>query len=38
VRVDPGDVSVASEHGRELLDYVLGDLPRWQTEAGEITA
>jgi serine/threonine-protein kinase RsbW len=38
VRVDPGGVSVASEHGRELLDYVLGDLPRWQTEAGEITA
>lgn len=38
VRVAPGDVSVASEHGRELLDYVLGDLPHWQTEADEITA
>jgi hypothetical protein len=38
VRVNPGSVSVASEHGRELLDYVLGDLPRWQTEAGEIIA
>jgi len=27
VRIEPGDVAVASEHGRELLDYVLADLP-----------
>lgn len=27
VRIDPGDISVASQHGRELLDYVLRDLP-----------
>jgi hypothetical protein len=27
VRVKADDVSVASEHGRELLDYVLADLP-----------
>jgi serine/threonine-protein kinase RsbW len=27
VRIDPGDVAVASDHGRELLDYVLADLP-----------
>ena len=27
VRVGAGDVKVASEHGRELLDYVLADLP-----------
>jgi hypothetical protein len=27
VRVGAGDVRVASEHGRELLDYVLADLP-----------
>jgi hypothetical protein len=27
VRVSPGDVAVGSEHGRELLDYVLSDLP-----------
>jgi hypothetical protein len=26
VTVDPSDVSVASEHGRALLDYVLADL------------
>jgi serine/threonine-protein kinase RsbW len=26
VRVEPEDVSVASDHGRELLEYVLGDL------------
>jgi serine/threonine-protein kinase RsbW len=26
-RVDPGDVAVASDHGRELLEYVLADLP-----------
>jgi hypothetical protein len=25
-RIAPDDVSVASDHGRELLDYVLGDL------------
>lgn len=28
VRVKADDVSVASDHGRELLDYVLGDLPQ----------
>jgi hypothetical protein len=27
VRVDPADISVASDHGRELLDYVLADQP-----------
>ncbi len=27
VRLKAGDVSVASDHGRELLDYVLADLP-----------
>ena len=27
VRVSAGDVAVASDHGRELLDYVLADLP-----------
>lgn len=27
VRVKADDVAVASEHGRELLDYVLADLP-----------
>jgi hypothetical protein len=27
VRVKADDVSVASDHGRELLDYVLSDLP-----------
>lgn len=27
VRVRAGDVAVASDHGRELLDYVLADLP-----------
>ncbi len=26
-RIKADDVSVASEHGRELLDYVLSDLP-----------
>ena len=26
VTVRAGDVAVASEHGRELLDYVLADL------------
>ena len=28
VRVKADDVAVASDHGRELLDYVLSDLPR----------
>lgn len=28
VRVKADDVAVASNHGRELLDYVLSDLPR----------
>jgi hypothetical protein len=28
VRVTADDVAVASDHGRELLDYVLGDLPK----------
>ena len=28
VRVKADDVSVASDHGRELLNYVLSDLPR----------
>ncbi|HEY5976482.1 MAG TPA: hypothetical protein VIT85_01385 [Solirubrobacterales bacterium] len=27
-RIKADDVSVASDHGRELLDYVLADLPR----------
>jgi hypothetical protein len=27
VRITAGDVAVASDHGRELLDYVLADLP-----------
>jgi hypothetical protein len=27
VEVSAADVSVASDHGRELLDYVVGDLP-----------
>ena len=27
VDVSAADLSVASDHGRELLDYVLGDLP-----------
>jgi GNAT superfamily N-acetyltransferase len=27
VRVSAGDIAVASNHGRELLDYVLADLP-----------
>jgi hypothetical protein len=26
-RIAPDDLAVASDHGRELLDYVLGDLP-----------
>src|SRR4051794_16518285 len=28
VRIEADDVAVASEHGRELLDYVLADLPQ----------
>ena len=28
VRVKADDIAVASEHGRELLDYVLADLPQ----------
>jgi hypothetical protein len=28
VRVKADDVAVASDHGRELLDYVLADLER----------
>jgi len=28
VRVKADDVAVASDHGRELLDYVLADIPR----------
>ncbi len=28
VRVKADDIAVASDHGRELLDYVLADLPR----------
>jgi hypothetical protein len=28
VRVKADDVAVASDHGRELLDYVLADLPQ----------
>jgi serine/threonine-protein kinase RsbW len=28
VRVKVDDIAVASDHGRELLDYVLGDLPQ----------
>jgi len=27
VRIKADDVAVASDHGRELLDYVLGDIP-----------
>jgi serine/threonine-protein kinase RsbW len=38
VQVASESVSIASEHGRELLDYVLGDLARCQTEAREITS
>jgi hypothetical protein len=30
VRVKADDVAVASDHGRELLEYVLGDLPAAQ--------
>ena len=26
VRIEPGDVAVASDHGQQLLDYVLADL------------
>lgn len=28
VRIKAGDVAVASEHGQELLDYVLADIPK----------
>jgi hypothetical protein len=28
VRVKADDIAVASDHGRELLEYVLSDLPR----------
>jgi hypothetical protein len=38
VQVHADGIAVASDHGQELLAYVLGDLPRWQTEAGEVTA
>jgi len=30
VRVKADDIAVASDHGRELLDYVLADLPQHQ--------
>jgi hypothetical protein len=30
-RVKADDIAVASDHGRELLEYVLGDLPPGQT-------
>ena len=33
VRVKADDIAVASDHGRELLDYVLGDLPQHQVAA-----
>ncbi len=32
VRVKADDVAVASDHGRELLDYVLADLPTKQVK------
>lgn len=32
VRVKADDIAVASDHGRELLDYVLADLPRHQVD------
>ena len=32
VRVKADDVAVASDHGRELLDYVLADLPQARLE------
>lgn len=38
VQVHADGIAVASEHGQELLTYVLADLPRWQTAAGEVTA
>jgi hypothetical protein len=38
VQVHADGIAVASEHGQELLAYVLGDLPHWQTAAGEVTA
>lgn len=33
VRVKADDIAVASDHGRELLDYVLADLPPTNTPA-----
>ena len=33
VRVKADDIAVASDHGRELLDYVLADLPRGSVAA-----
>jgi len=33
VRVKADDIAVASDHGRELLDYVIGDLPQHQVDA-----
>ncbi len=33
VRVKADDIAVASDHGRELLDYVLADLPQHQVDA-----
>ncbi len=33
VRVKADDIAVASDHGRELLDYVLADLPQHQVGA-----
>jgi len=36
VQVHADGIAVASEHGQELLAYVLDDLPRWQTATGEI--
>lgn len=39
VRIDAGDIAVASDHGRELLDYVLADArvarPRPPAKPGE---
>lgn len=37
VEVHADGIAVGSEHGQELLAYVLGDLPGWQTAAGEVT-
>ena len=35
VRIKADDVAVASDHGRELLDYVLADLPRLERTSRE---